>query len=313
MNKVFRAARVAAAGLALSLVLTTCEPLALRDLAEKLAQGGAKHLYITDRDAKRIYRCETDGRNLIEILPLSNQDDLAMIAVDPNAGKLFWTCAAISNLGKVVSSNLDGTGLSVLYQEPGPIGGVFPRGLSPNIAEEVLFWAGISNDTIYRQPYSSAESPLAGAGIGDPQDLAYYPNLDKVFVADPANKKIHRINSNGSLDLTLDLTPVSAGFKTPGNLIVDNLHGYVYWSDDGPGGGIFRCDANLSSASVTNIVVWAGAPPRQLAVDPDEGFLFWVDLGTKTIQRAKLDGSDVRTIVSGLQGPRGVALDPVRR
>jgi len=313
MNKAFRAARVAAAGLTLSLVLTTCEPLALRDLAEKLAQGGAKHLYVTDRDAKRIYRCEVDGSNLIAIESLSNQNNLAMITVDPNAGKLFWTCASISNeLGKVVSSDLDGSNISMLFTES-VYETVSPRGLSLKPVSSVLFWVGIKDHTIYQQSYSSSETPLASAGIGDPQDLAYCPNLDKISVADPANKKIHRINVGGALDLTLDLTPVSAGFKTPGNLIVDSLHGHVYWTDDGPGGGIYRCDTDLASASVTTVVAWAGAPPRQLAVDPEEGLLFWVDLGTKTIQRAKLDGTDVRTIVSGLQGPRGIALDPVRR
>lgn len=312
MNKAFQAARIAAAVFALSLVLTTCEPLALRDLAEKLAQGGAKHLYITDRDAKRIYRCEVDGSNLIAIESLSNQNNLAMITVDPNAGKLFWTCASISNeLGKVVSSDLDGSNIYMLFIES-VYETVSPRGVSLKPVSSVLFWVGIRDHTIYKQSYSSSETPLASAGIGDPQDLAYCPNLEKIFVSDPANKKIHRINIDGTLDLTLDL-PLTAGFQTPGNLIVDSLHGHVYWSDDGPGGGIYRCDTDLTLASVTTIVASAGMPPRQLAVDPEEGLLFWVDLGTKTIQRAKLDGSDVRTIVSGLQGPRGVALDPVRR
>jgi hypothetical protein len=39
--------------------------------------------------------------------------------------------------------------------------------------------------------------------------------------------------------------------------------------------------------------------------------LFWTDRAAGQIQAASLDGSDVETIVAGLPGPQGVAVDPV--
>lgn len=316
INKAFRAALIAAAGLALSLVLTTCEPLALRDLAEKLAQGGAKHLYITDRDAGKIYRCELDGSNLVEIEPLSGRGSPAMIAVDPDAGRLFWTSAPAGGYWEVLSADLNGSDVFVLFKEASTTPERGPRGVSPKSSTSSLYWSGIYTNLIYEQEYTSTTAtPLNHPLVAFTYDVYYSSALDRIFVANPAEGRIHRIRTDGTHEATLELTDI--GTSTPINVTVDGVLDHVYWSDDDgneftSNSGIYRCDADLAPASVETVIASAGSP-RQLVVDPEEGFLFWADDTADSIKRANLDGTDVRTIVSGLQNPRGVALDPVRR
>ena len=49
--------------------------------------------------------------------------------------------------------------------------------------------------------------------------------------------------------------------------------------------------------------------PYGLALDVGAGKLYWVDAGTRTIQRANLDGSQVEDVVAGLDDPGGLVLD----
>lgn len=317
MNKAFRAARIAAAGLTVSFLLTTCEPLALRDLAEKLAQGGAKHIYFTDLDAKSIYRCEFDGKNMTEIEVLSNRSSPAMITVDPGAGKLFWASVPTGGYWEVLSSDLDGTNIFVLFKESNTVPEKGPRGMSPKLASHILYWAGRYNNIIYEQSYSSSTpAPLdSDPLVAFTYDIAYCSELDRIFVINQAERRIHRTLADGTHEVTLMLD--DAGYNNPFNLAIDSIRGHVYWSDDDGNeatsdGCIYRCNTDLSSASIETVIPSAGSP-RQLTVAPEEGYIFWADDTANSIKRANLDGTDVRTIVSGLQNPRGVALDPVRR
>ena len=44
--------------------------------------------------------------------------------------------------------------------------------------------------------------------------------------------------------------------------------------------------------------------------EPTDGFIYWTDWGTNTVQRAHLDGSNMQTLVThGLEGPNGIAVD----
>lgn len=314
MNKVSHAARVAAAGLALSLLLTTCEPLALRDLAEKLAQGGAKHVYFTDRGTGKFYRSELDGANRVELFTRGNP---AMLAVDPVARKLCWTNVP-DPTGKweVLISNLDGSDIRTLYEESTATR--VPRGISANPASDSLFWAASADlvRTVYTQSFTATEIALPTDGsVVDTEDICYSPALDRIFIADLSGSQLHRIRTNGALEVSVDVSAFGTG--TPRNIAVDGENGFVYWSDDisDLGDGLIgRCDTDLSPGSmVTFIPTGVAGSPRQLVVDTEEGYLFWTDDESGTIKRANLDGTGIVTIASGLTKARGIALDPVRR
>ncbi|XP_048259530.1 nidogen-1-like [Haliotis rufescens] len=57
--------------------------------------------------------------------------------------------------------------------------------------------------------------------------------------------------------------------------------------------------------------------PGQLAVgldtDCSEGFLYWTDVAGGQIRRARYDGTDIQTVLTGLVSPEGVAIDYISR
>lgn len=68
------------------------------------------------------------------------------------------------------------------------------------------------------------------------------------------------------------------------------------------------------AAATPEVVVDLGAKDsyflRSLAVDTEQGFVYFSDSNASIIRRAALDGSGVKTLVSGLDQPMSLALDP---
>ena len=86
-------------------------------------------------------------------------------------------------------------------------------------------------------------------------------------------------------------------------LAVDSAGGKLYWSGvaRGRGGAIRR--ANLDGSRIEDLVTTAADGWRgllhagDLAVDVDDGKLYWVDWGHGEVRRADLDGSGIETVV----------------
>ncbi len=75
-------------------------------------------------------------------------------------------------------------------------------------------------------------------------------------------------------------------------------------------------DIDLQDLSPDRLKI-AGYPglysPSGVAVDGEEGKLYWTEAGTAKIQRANLDGTDIEDVVTNLNTPFGIALDLPRR
>ena len=96
-----------------------------------------------------------------------------------------------------------------------------------------------------------------------------------------------------------------------GILLVGFLNGFgqgnIYWAESGGSPRIMRCDLNGGNAVV--LVDTGLVSPRGLEVDTAGGKIYWTDIGTKKIQRADLDGSNVEDLVDSLDKPYDIALD----
>ena len=82
------------------------------------------------------------------------------------------------------------------------------------------------------------------------------------------------------------------------------LAGKIYWVD--PDANVIQ-RSNLDGSGLQTLLGAAG--PIDIALDVAAGKMYWTDLGADSVQRANLNGSGVETLVSGLLGPRGIALD----
>jgi sugar lactone lactonase YvrE len=159
----------------------------------------------------------------------------------------------------------------------------------------------------------ASAAPRADAGTA-PRNLV--PTLffldvtgDRVLRADPATGRSRAI--------------VTRGNAAPDGIAVDPIAGVVYWTNmgvpDANDGFLLRAD--LSGANVASIVPEASTfTPKQLCLDPEGGFLYWSDREGMRVMRARIDGSDLETLVITGSGAAaradaanwavGIAVDP---
>lgn len=127
------------------------------------------------------------------------------------------------------------------------------------------------------------------------------PSAGKIYWSrNTPPRKIQRANLDGS-----NVEDVLMGVASFG-IAVDALGGKIYWT----GYGIVR--ANLDGSNVEEIVTGLERPVG-IALDLLEGKVYWSDPGTRKLQRANLNGTDIEDLVLFEPGPlpTEIALDLV--
>ena len=119
--------------------------------------------------------------------------------------------------------------------------------------------------------------------------------------------KIQRVNDDGSVD-DIVTKAQATGARQPHYIAFDLDGGKMYWTNRVSGAiGILR--ANLDGTGVEDLVSGLGVPSG-IALDVENDTMYWADWGTRKIQRANLDGSNVRDVITArLTTPTGVAVD----
>lgn len=128
-----------------------------------------------------------------------------------------------------------------------------------------------------------------------------------IFWSDTNDKKIYR-------------SPISGGIRAVVNnnvsvcegLAIDWIYSHIYWTDTG------RKTIEVSDfgGNMEKTLIKVGLDePRAIAVNPQEGWMYWSDWGNEgRIERAGMDGSQRKTLVSfQVKWPNGLTLDLVRR
>ncbi|KAK8381292.1 hypothetical protein O3P69_018402 [Scylla paramamosain] len=93
---------------------------------------------------------------------------------------------------------------------------------------------------------------------------------------------------------------------------VDWVGHKLYWTDAGTN----RVEVANLDGSMRCLLVWRGLDkPRDIVVDPKDGYMFWTDWGKQAkIEQAGMDGENPRVLVStNLKWPNGLAIDHSRR
>ena len=98
---------------------------------------------------------------------------------------------------------------------------------------------------------------------------------------------------------------VSEGRRLPDGIVVDAEAGHLYWTNMGNptanDGSIER--ANLDGSNITHIVRPGDTfTPKQLQLDEKNRKLYWCDREGMRVMRAKLDGSNIETLVDTSEG-----------
>ena len=271
--------------------------------------AAAGKLYWTDSGADKIQRADLDGSQVEDLVTTGLQIPRGL-ALDAAAGKLYW---ADSGTDRIQRANLDGTEIEDLVTT----GLGTPRGLALDVSAGKLYWADSSTDRIQRANLDGSEiEDLVTEGLRSPRGLALARTLstdNQAPFLEPLADRTAATGDSLSFELAgsdpdgdaLTYTASSSQEEIATAEAADSLvtlrllavgETAVTVTARDPGG--------LEATQTFSVTVQASNEPP-LAVP----WLYWTDARTDRIQRAELDGSDIRTLVSGLMQPRDLALD----
>ncbi|HET7013376.1 MAG TPA: DUF5050 domain-containing protein [Streptosporangiaceae bacterium] len=217
---------------------------------------------------------------------IPGQSEPAGIAAD--SSHLYW--AGYGN-GTIMESNRDGSNPHAIVS-----GQNMPWGMAVN--SNHLYWTDLGGGTVM-------EANLDGTGAQVIETGQAYPagiTLDgsHLYWADYSSGLIMKANLDGS-----NPQAIVSGRRSPMGVAVTSSH--IYWTEFYNGTVM---DANLDGTSVQQIAYTVGRPA---GIVVDAGTLFWVDEDNMTadqtsgmINAANLDGSNVRTLISGQPLPWGL-------
>ena len=114
-----------------------------------------------------------------------------------------------------------------------------------------------------------------------------------------------------------DVQVIADTAGSPDGIAVDAAKAQVYWTNMATWSPTVRFGAgslqraSLNGSSVTTVVPSGGTfRPKQMAIDPKGGKLYWSDREGMRVMRSNLDGSDVETLVETGQRVEGERGDP---
>ena len=294
----------------------------------------AGKVYWTDKWTRKIQRANLDGSGVEDVVTLTGiLDKPHGIALDLGAGKVYWAIWR-----GIQRANLDGSSIEDTYPYASD-----PFDIALDAEAGKIYWTNVrgargDSNTIFRSDIERAggtdlleswpESP-SGLALDLPEGKVYWTDegdwANTPVDGSPAGR-IRRANMDGSEPETLldvwDMTE-------PHGIDVDLRNRKIYWAETGsyhwPGGGAIH---RMGIGGSQHETLLTDISPWDLALDVQAGKMYWTDTGeietynqirsgnrradspsNGKILRSELDGTNIETIVSGLDSPRGIALD----
>src|SRR5215468_1052605 len=122
----------------------------------------------------------------------------------------------------------------------------------------------------------------------------------RLFVLELSGDRIHSMNPDGS-----DRKTIVTNCRLPDGIVVDAQAGHIYWTNMGipshDDGSIERADFDGGNRRVI-IPQGITHTPNQLHLDKESSRLYWCDREGMRVMRAKIDGSQIETLVETGRG-----------
>ena len=280
-------------------------------------------IYWVDEEAQRIQRnAGEDGNRTVEELHLVNAEGGSVtldmpgsIALDPIAGKMYWTDdgAEGESDGRIQRADLDGSNVEDLVS-----GLADPVGIALDLRAGRLYWADRHQGAIYRGTLGD----ITQEGLL-PSHEAVLANLDRPYqiALDTFNghmywtergentSKVRRADLNGN-----NVTDIQFGLVAPLNpfgMALDPVAGRMYWSERSiTGGEDVIAGADLDGQNGAIVVRSAYHSLSGIAVNVNDGRIYWTDEETGSIRRMDPASASraVEVVVTGLSSPEGIAI-----
>ena len=295
------------------------------------AEAGGR-IYYLDITNGRVVTADADGANPTALLS-GHRTGPDGIAVDPQARHIYWSNmgVAAADDGSIERMNLDGTGLVTLV----PNGGTFTaKQLKLDKKHGKIYWADREGMRVMRANLDgSGVETLIETGLGDEarrdarnwcvgiavdadRGWVYWTqkggsnanqgSIRRAPVTRPAGQSAAR---RTDIEVLFDRLP------EPIDLDLDLTTRTMYWTDRGNpprGNSVSRAPmdpprgADPAARADQQIVLTDLSEGIGIALDVAGGRMFVTDLGGN-IYRAKLDGTERRTILTGQGSLTGIA------
>lgn len=271
----------------------------------------AEKIYWTDRVTHKINRSNMDGSDL-EVLVEAKGFPHA-ISLHLEEKKMYWINALE---GEIMRANLDGSMVET-------VGNTTTSNLSIFDFNARKLYAYKNESLHINSLNGSAKDSVDLGKTFKSLGMAFSERNNTIFWT-TYGKSHNMLNYNGSYSVIwrssldgsgLKATNVRRFFKY-GGIALDERNGKMYWtgwrsSSPKMTGKIFR--SNFDGTDEEDLVTYTAniaTYPSGIALDLENGKMYWTDLGAKKIMRANLDGSDVATLIEpDLEIPYAIALD----
>lgn len=268
-------------------------------------------VYWTGRDGTVNHLDLSTGVSTTLAQPYNNHGAIA-IAVDPTAGKLYWTARNLYGSALIIRSNLDGSDLTPI------VGGIVqgPEDLALDIVGGYVYWK--ANGYLWRaRTDGSGEEALISSVDACPGTLSTYkgglafdPTDRYVYFGDRGGLGICRTQADGSGP---ELAVGTADAILPRGMAIAAQGRRIYYvSALTSYGGMRLKRANLDGGAAQELYVFPYGPSEVGAVAIDEagGKLYWPEYNTTQhfIARVNLDGSGLETVAVLGQEAVGIAV-----
>ena len=212
------------------------------------------------------------------------------IAVDMTDGKIYWIEGTSDRTGTIHSSNVDGTGATVVKELTS-----VPMGLAHDGANDKLYLTNSWGKIQRMNADGTGFETNFIVGLGNPMSIAV--SSGNVYWTD-TNGSVQYANTEG----TKIVQNIVTGSGDLGGIAAGSNK--VYWTEKtSETTGRIR-SANLDGTGVADLFALT-AVPAGIAVDADK--VYWAN-GWGKAQRRNIDGSKFQDVVTGLMSPGAVAI-----
>lgn len=274
--------------------LGLCLAGSLLILVGSVTPAVADAIYWTETGTGRVQTADLDGSNVTSLatggVPLG-------IALDIAGGKVYW----VDN-NAIRRANLDGTGAEAVLTGLG-----YSYGLALDVANGKMYWTEYGPGIVRRANLDGSDVENLVAPGGQLWGIKLDLDNRKMYWVE-GNGTIRRANMDGS-----DVTVLLGSAYSPLDIALDLAAGRIYWTESHTGASVYRIRyANLSDGSGQTDLVSSGViSPHLMDIDLINKRLYWTTYGSSSIQRVDLDGSNLQTIVTGLNVARGIAVHSI--
>lgn len=251
-----------------------------------ITPGLSAELYWAEAGNDRLCRSSPDGSSWQVFI--AGADDAYKPAVDDVNRYLYWP----QYDSQTVSRSPLGYAAPVVILDS--LGGVVSVDL--DVAAGKLYWVSAWG-YIGRSDLDGSNPETLITGLSAPQDLELDVANGKMYFGDLGSSELKRANLDGTGIETLVVNVDAASVE------IDPVALKVYWADQT---NDYIGWANLDGSD-SALLIGGLFNPAGMAIEPGAGKLYWTE--SLTVRRADLDGTNVETVVTGLNLARGVAFD----